>query len=140
MKIDARLPARALQGFQGPVRIEASGPYIGRKGKLPKLDIDLKIGAQGAGQTIEAGFLSTGDRAFVKFGGQFYEQPRADVARANRAWPRRASVAGARSATWGFGPRDWVTDAEVEGDERGGRRGDHPRAAASWTCGAWSAT
>ena len=38
----------------------------------------------GAGQTIQTGFLSTGDRAFVKFEDVFYEQPAAEVRRANR--------------------------------------------------------
>ncbi len=117
VKIDARLPEGALQGFQGPVRIEASGPYIARKGKLPKLDIDLRIRPQGAGQTIEAGFVSTGDRSFVKFAGQYYEQPRAAVARANRLAERRKSRGGSLGDL-GLRPRDWVTGAEVEGDER----------------------
>ena len=109
---------KGLAGFDRPVRIEASGPYIGGNGKLPKLDIDLKIGTQGAGQTIEAGFLSTGDRAFIKFGGQFYEQPRADVARANRRLAQTRKRRQGSLGDLGLSPRDWVVDAKEEGEER----------------------
>ena len=90
VKIDAELRIDGLAGFDKPVRLEAQGPYIGGDKQLPKADIDLKIGAQDAGQTVSTGFLSTGDRAFVKFGGEFYEQPKADVARANRELAKSA--------------------------------------------------
>ncbi len=83
VKIDAELKIEGLKGVDRPVRLEAQGPYIGGDKQLPKVDIDLKIGASEAGQTVTSGFLSTGDRAFVKFGGEFYEQKKEDVARAN---------------------------------------------------------
>ncbi len=118
VKVDARLEVKGLAGFDRPVRIEASGPYIGGNGKLPKLDIDLKIGTQGGGQTIEAGFLSTGDRAFIKFGGQFYEQPRADVARANRRLAQTRKRRQGSLGDLGLSPRDWVVEAKEEGEER----------------------
>ena len=100
------------------MRLEAKGPYIGGDKQLPQVDIDLTIGAQDAGQTVSTGFLSTGDRAFVKFGGEFYEQPKADVARANRelAKSRPATIA-ARCGELGLNPRTWVVDAKGEDDE-----------------------
>ena len=117
VKIDAQLGVSGLSGFERPVRLQATGPYIGVKRALPKLDIDLRIGAQGAGQTVESGVLSTSDRAFVKFGGAFYEQPRADVARANRRL--RAGPERGRGALrdLGLDPRRWVVDARDEGEE-----------------------
>ena len=118
VKIDAELKIDGLQGFDRPVRLQAEGPYIGSEGQLPKADIDLKIGAAGAGQTISSGFLSTGDRAFVKFGGEFYEQSKEDVARANRELAKGSGGKDRGSLSeLGLNPRTWVVDAKGEGDE-----------------------
>ena len=116
VKFDAQIAIDGLEGFERPVRIQAAGPYVGGRGALPKLDIDLTFGAQGAGQTVQAGLLSTGDRAFVKFGGEFYEQERADVARANREL-RGGRGGGGSLRDFGLDPRRWVVDARDEGGE-----------------------
>ena len=126
VSIDAQLEVKGLQGLERPVRLEASGVYIGAKETLPKVDIDLRLGSQEAGQTVESGFLSTGDRAFLKFGGEFYEQPREDIARANREL-RGAGDGGAGTLRdLGFDARRWVVDAQSEGeDEVAGVRTEH---------------
>jgi hypothetical protein len=119
VKIDARLEIDGLQGFDRPVSIKASGPYIGSKDTLPKLNIDLNI-SSGGGQAIQSGFISTGDRAFIKFGGQYYEQPRSSVARTNRALRRaraRRERRGGTLSDLGLSPRDWVKDAQQVGDD-----------------------
>ena len=103
VKIDAELKIDGLQGFDRPVRLQAEGPYIGGDKQLPKVDIDLKIGAAEAGQTVNSGFLSTGDRAFVKFGGEFYEQPKEDVAACEcPSWPRAPTATAARFGELGL--------------------------------------
>lgn len=114
LELDAQISIDGLKGFERPVRIQASGVYVGAKDTIPKLDIDITAGSPEAGQTIQAGLLSTGDRAFVKFGSGYYEQPQADVTRANREL-RRGS--GGRSVFAGIGvdPRDWIVDAESRG-------------------------
>ena len=117
VKIDARLAVKGLTGFERPVRLQASGPYVGVERALPKLDIDLTIGAQGAGQSVQSGVLSTSDRAFVKFGGTFYEQSRADVARANRRLREGAGRERGALRDLGLDPRRWVVDARDEGEE-----------------------
>ena len=117
VKIDAELRIDGLAGLDRPVRLEAQGPYIGGDKQLPKVDIDLKIGAQDAGQTVSTGFLSTGDRAFVKFGGEFYEQAAADVARANRELAKSAGDDRGSLRDLGLNPRTWVVDAKGEDDE-----------------------
>jgi hypothetical protein len=117
VKIEAELRIDGLAGFDRPVRLEAQGPYIGGDKQLPKADIDLTIGAQDAGQTVSTGFLSTGDRAFVKFGGAFYEQPKADVARANRELAKSAGNDRGSLRDLGLNPRTWVVDAKGEEDE-----------------------
>lgn len=116
VKLDARVEIEGLEGLERPVQLEAAGPYIAGGGGLPRLDVDLKIGAQGAGQTIETGLLSTGDRAFLKFGGEFYEQPRKDVERANRELLEQSGEGGAGSLReLGLDPRSWVVEAREEG-------------------------
>ena len=117
VEIDAELEVDGLQGFEEPVRIRAAGPYIRSKNTLPKLDIDLEIGTAGAGQAVESGLLSTGDRVFLKFGGSFFEQPQAQVASANRRLARDGGDDGGSLADLGLDPRAWVVDASVEGEE-----------------------
>jgi hypothetical protein len=116
--IDAQVDVDGLRDFDRPVRIQASGPYIGGRSTLPQLDVNLKIGAQGAGQTVQAGLLSTGERTFVEFGGQFYEQPRADVERANRELRRGRRGGSGSLRDFGLDPRRWVVGARDEGVEK----------------------
>ena len=118
LKIDAQLTLDGLRGFERPVHLEAAGPYIAEDRGVPQLDIDINLGTQGAGQTVQFGLLRTADRAFVKFGGEFYEQPRAEVRRANR---ELGNVRGRRAgslADLGLRPRTWVVGAREEGEER----------------------
>jgi hypothetical protein len=118
VNIDAELKIDGLQGFEKPVKVQAAGPYVGGGGGLPRLDIDLKVGSAGAGQTVESGFLSTGDRAFVKFGGVFYEQPRADVARANRELRKQGTKRRGSLGDLGLNPRAWISEGKQEGSEK----------------------
>lgn len=116
--IDAQIAVEGLRNFERPVRIQASGPYIEGRRSLPELDVDVKIGAQGAGQTVQAGLLSTGERTFVKFGGEFYEQARADVERANRELRRGRRGRSGSLRDFGLDPRRWVVGARDEGVEK----------------------
>ena len=118
VKLDAQLTLEGLQGFDRPVRLQASGPYISGRGALPKLDIDLKLGAQGAGQTLQFGLLRTGDRAFVKFGGAFYEQPRAAVERANRELEQGRAGRRGSLRDLGLNPRTWIVAAKMEDEDK----------------------
>ncbi|HEX2070716.1 MAG TPA: hypothetical protein VHF90_03590 [Thermoleophilaceae bacterium] len=118
--VDLQLDLEGLAGFEDPLRITATGPYVRVRDSLPKLDLDIAFEAQGAGQAIESGVLSTGDRVFLKFGGGFYEQPADQVARANR----RLAGAGEGSGSFsdlGLDARRWIGDARIDGeDEVGG--------------------
>ena len=117
LKIDGQLTVDGLRGLERPVRLEARGPYIGG-GRVPELDVDINLGAQGAGQTVQFGLLRTAERAFVKFGGEFYEQPRAEVLRANRDLAAPDARRAGSLAELGLRPRTWVVDAREEGDEK----------------------
>ena len=116
LKIDASVQLKGSPGLDKPVRITASGPFRTNDGQLPSVDIDLKIGTDGGGQTVTTGFLSTGDRAFVKFQDIYYEQPAAQVAKANRAIAQNKDKRGSLRAL-GLDPRSWLSEAKVEGDE-----------------------
>jgi len=116
LKIDASIQLKGSPGLDKPVRISASGPFRTNDRKLPSADIDLKIGTDGGGQTVTTGFLSTGDRAFVKFQDIYYEQPAAQVAQANRAIAQNKDKRGSLRAL-GLYPRTWLSEARDEGDE-----------------------
>jgi hypothetical protein len=124
VKLDAELRVQGVPGFDKPIRVQAAGPYITQKGTLPKLDVDLTLGAQGQGQSLQTGFLSTGTRAFLKFGGEYYEQPQANVARANQ---QLASKSGkSRADTLGIDPKSWIRDAKMQDTQKvGGVESDH---------------
>jgi hypothetical protein len=115
LKVDARLQLKGSDSLDRPVRIQASGPFRTNSGKLPSADLELKVGTDGGGQTVQTGFLSTGDRAFVEFEDVYYEQPAAQVRAANASIKK----AGGRSLrSLGLDPRSWLSDAREEGDER----------------------
>jgi hypothetical protein len=116
LKVDASIQLKGSPGLDKPVRITAKGPFRTNDKKLPSADIELKVGTDGGGQTITTGFLSTGDRAFVKFQDIYYEQPPAQVAKANRSI---AQNEGKRGSLRGLGidPRSWLGEAKNEGEE-----------------------
>lgn len=117
LKVEARLRLKGGSAPDRPVRIEASGPFRTNDGKLPSVDIDLKVGTDGGGQTVQTGFLSTGDRAFVKFQDVYYEEPAEQVRAANRAIGKNREGRGSLRSL-GLDPRSWLGRAKVEGDEK----------------------
>ena len=107
-----------------PLRIEAGGPFRTNEDKLPAVDLDLRIGSDGGGQTIETGFLSTGDRAFVKFQDVYYEQPAAAGAPDQ---PRAGPPRGGKQLAARAGPRPALLAGRGQGRGRGGGGGrGHP--------------
>ena len=115
LKLDAELRLEGSPALERPIRLQASGPFISNEDKLPSADIEIKIGSDGGGQTITTGVLLTGDRAFVKFQDVYYEQPPAQVRRANRALRKNRSRNSSLSEL-GFDPRGWLADAQDEGE------------------------
>ena len=124
--VDLQLDIEGLAGFEDPLRISATGPYVRAERSLPKLDLDIALEAQGAGQAIQAGLLSTGDRVFLKFGGTFYEQPADQVARTNRRLRRQGGDGSGSFSDLGLDAREWIVDARIEGEEEiGGVATEH---------------
>ena len=118
LKIDAELQVQGVPQLDRPIRITANGPFKGNENKLPSTNIELNVGAGGGGQTVSTGFLSTGDRAFVKFQDVYYEQPRAEVAKANRSLAQNESGDETSLKELGLDPRRWLTGAQDRGEEK----------------------
>ncbi len=116
LALDAQLKLKGGSSGVGPVRVQAKGPYRTNSGKLPSVDLDLSVSPGSGGQSISTGFLSTGDRAFVKFQDAYYEEPKAQVDQANRQLATRANSRGSLKSL-GLDPRKWLRDAKKEGDE-----------------------
>jgi hypothetical protein len=94
---------------QGPVRVKLAGPYRSNgRGKLPDAKLDVVI--SGGGQTFSIGLVSTGERAFVVFGGTPYQVSDATVARLNGAGT------GGGVGGLGLSPLDWLDSVSDEGD------------------------
>ncbi len=116
LKVDASVQIKGSPGLDKPLRFTATGPFRTNEGKLPSADIELKVGADGGGQTITTGFLSTGDRAFLKFQDVYYEQPASQVAKANRSISQNEGKRGSLGSL-GLDPRSWLGEAKDEGEE-----------------------
>ena len=116
LELEAQLQVRGSKALDRPIRIRATGPYRSNQGKLPALDLDFRVNAGGGGQTVETGFVSTGNRSFIKFQGVYYEQPASDVDRTNRLLGRGGGRKSSLKAL-GLDPRSWLRDAKEEGTE-----------------------
>jgi hypothetical protein len=116
LKLDASIQLKGSPGLERPLRVSAAGPFRTNDGKLPSVDVELKIGSDGGGQTVTTGFLSTGDRAFVKFQDVYYEQPESEVAKANESIAQNSGKRGSLRSL-GLDPRSWLAEAKDEGEE-----------------------
>jgi hypothetical protein len=107
----------------GPVSVSLSGPFQSQgDGKLPRFDLDAAF--EGAGQSIQAGATSTGDKGYVSFqgsdyalGDQIFEQFKAGFEQAEKD----ATGGDQQSlASLGMDPRKWLTDPKNEGEAKVG--------------------
>lgn len=114
LKLEAELDLNGV--LAEPIRIEAEGPFRSNEGKLPAADIELRVGADGGGQTITSGVLITGDRAFVEFQDVYYEQPAERVRAANEAIRRNQREGDRPLSELGLDPRSWLGEAKDEGE------------------------
>jgi hypothetical protein len=107
----------------GPISVSLSGPFQSQgKGQLPKLDMEAKV--EGAGQNIDAGVVSTGDKGFVKFQGQSYAVSDPVFQQFKKGFEQAQSQAdkqkGQSLATLGIDPRRWLSNPKNEGDAKVG--------------------
>lgn len=122
LNLGVRVDAKG-SSTSGPIALSLSGPFQSQgKGKLPKLDLTAKV--QGAGQNIDAGVVSTGDKGFVKFQGQAYAVSDQVFQQFKKGFEQAQAQAGrqkgASLATLGIDPRRWLTNPKNEGDAKVG--------------------
>ena len=115
--LDVEIELDGIDELQDPIEIALTGPYDSReKGQIPMVDWDVTVGAQN--QSFNATLTSTGDRAFVGFQGTEYEVSEQTVAALNQQLAANENSEGERDLSeFGINARDWVVDAEEEGDE-----------------------
>jgi hypothetical protein len=116
--LEVTLKLDGIKQLNGPVKLSVQGPYAsGGSQTIPKADWD--IAASAAGQNFSAGFISTGDNAWVGFQGQNYEVGKEAVAQVNQQIKQAAGQNKKQGLSqFGIDPRDWLTDAKDEGDEK----------------------
>jgi hypothetical protein len=128
--LEVTLDLDGIQRLNGPVKLSVQGPYeSGGSQTIPKADWD--IAASAAGQNFAAGFISTGDNAWVGFQGQNYEVGKQAVAQVNQQIKQAAGQNKKNGfSQFGIDPRNWLTNAKDEGDEKvAGTDTDHVSAA-----------
>lgn len=115
--LDIEIELDGVDELDGPIEIKLAGPYDSREeGKIPSVDWDITVQAQN--QSFNANLTSTGERAFIGFQGTDYEVSQATVDQLNRQLAASEKQGGGQDlADFGVTARDWVVDAEADGDE-----------------------
>lgn len=117
VSLDVQLQLSGIKQLNGPVKLSLQGPYESGNGQtIPKVDWD--IAASASGQNFDAGFVSTGDDAFVKFQGQSYEVGKQAVAQINAQIKSAAGKKKKGLSQFGINARNWLTDAKDEGTSK----------------------
>ena len=123
--LDLTLKIEAQGGesqLDGPVSIRLSGPFEAQEGgRLPKFKLDAAF--EGAGQSINAGATSTGEKGYLSFQGtdyvvedQVFEQFKAGFEQAQK----QGGSDQQSFASLGMDPRNWLTNPKNEGDAKVG--------------------
>jgi hypothetical protein len=116
INLDVTLKLDGIKALNGPVKLSVQGPYqSGGSQTIPKVDWD--IAASAAGQNFSAGFISTGDNAWVAFQGQDYEVGKAAITRVNSQIKQAAGNKKGLSQ-FGIDARKWLKDSKDEGSEK----------------------
>jgi hypothetical protein len=116
--LEVTLQLDGVKQLNGPIKLSVQGPYeSGGSQTIPKTDWD--IAASAAGQNFSAGFISTGDNAWVGFQGQNYEVGKAAVAQINQQIKQAAGKNKQKGLSqFGIDPRNWLKDGKDEGTEK----------------------
>ena len=123
--LDLTLKIEAQGGesqLDGPVSIRLSGPFEAQGGgKLPKFKLDAAF--EGAGQSINAGATSTGEKGYLSFQGTDYvvEDPVFEQFKAGFEQAQKQGGSDQQTfASLGMDPRKWLTSPKNEGDAKVG--------------------
>src|SRR4051812_6793301 len=116
--LEVTLKLDGVKQVNGPVKLSVQGPYeSGGNQTIPKADWD--IAASASGQNFSAGFVSTGDNAWVGFQGQNYEVGKQAVAQINQQIRQAAGQNKKQGLSqFGIDPREWLKDASDQGTDK----------------------
>src|SRR3954463_5657956 len=116
--LEVTLDLDGVKQVNGPVKLSVQGPYeTGGNTTIQKAD--WYHAASASGQNFAAGFVSTGDNAWVGFQGQNYEVGKQAVARINQQIKQAAGQNKNKGLSeFGIDPPNWLKDAKDEGTEK----------------------
>jgi hypothetical protein len=113
--------------LQGPVKVSLEGPFDATdQESMPKFALEASL--QGAGQNLQAGATSTGDKGFVSFQGtqyavadQVFQQFKTQYQQAReQAESQQGQDQQQSLATLGMDPRKWLVDPKTDGEAQVG--------------------
>lgn len=115
LSVDLQIEAEGSEQLSQPVNFKVTGPYDFSNAQTPKTDWDLT--ASGAGQSLTAKLLATGDNAFIGLQGQNYEVGSEAFKQQIQALP--AALQQLRTATGGakLDTGSWLKDPQTDGEE-----------------------
>src|SRR4051794_93053 len=116
--LEVSIKLNGIKQLKDPIKLSVQGPYAtGGQETIPKADWD--ISASAAGQNFSAGFISTGQNAWVQFQGQSYEIGSAAVAQINQQVKQAAGTNKKKGLSqFGIDPRNWLDNAKSEGTDK----------------------
>jgi len=121
-ELDLTIELKTSGAESEEVSVALTGPFqSGDDGKLPEFDLDASFA--GAGQSMEGGATSTGDKGYLSLQGTDYVLSD-QVFRQFRAGFEEAQKQGTEEdqsfASLGMDPRKWLTDPKIDGDAKVG--------------------
>jgi len=118
-----KLDSGAAGAAAGPVSVKLAGPFESQgTGRLPKFKLDAAL--SGAGQNLQAGATSTGDKGFISFRGQDYAVSDQIFKQFKASYEEAQKKNGGNSnqslATLGIDPRKWLKNPKNAGEAKVG--------------------
>ncbi len=117
-----KVDVKGAQQFSGPIDVKLAGPFESQGDtKLPKLDLDLSF--SGAGQSLKAGVMTTGEKGYVNFNGTEYAVSDEIFKQFKTSFENAAKQGGGQNqslSSLGINPRNWLTNAKNAGEEKVG--------------------
>lgn len=114
----------AGESLDAPIAIALSGPFENRgAGEVPRFDFSLNL--DGGGQQFQAGAVSTGEAAYLRFSDQAYKVDDATYKQFADGYKKAAAddekqESGPSLASLGVDPRRWLENPQEEGTEEVG--------------------
>lgn len=98
---------------QDSAHVTIAGPFKSNgKGNLPSLDWRVHIA--GGPKSIDGEIISTGDDAFIKYGGKTYEAGKATIAKLKRQGTQQGSLQAADISQLTAKMRDWFPQSDTQ--------------------------